>query len=89
MYKDMRNPVTRHPNIVSGAACFEGTRVPVKFLLDYLSGDGELAAFLESYPGVSKEQARQALDLAGELLELNARLIDQEEGKPDRLDTAA
>jgi uncharacterized protein (DUF433 family) len=89
MYEDKRNPVTRHPNIVSGAACFEGTRVPVKFLLEYLSGDDELAAFLESYPGVSKEQARQALDLAGELLELNARLIKQDDAKKERLETAA
>ncbi len=89
MYKDKQNPITRHPNIVSGAACFEGTRVPVKFLLDYLSGDEELAAFLESYPGVCKEQARQALDLAGELLELNARVIGEEDDKSDRLETAA
>lgn len=89
MYEDKCNPVTRHPNIVSGAACFEGTRVPVKFLLEYLSGDEELAAFLESYPGVTKEQAREALDLAGELLELNARLIGQQETKQDRLENAA
>ena len=30
--------VMRDPEIMSGALCFAGTRVPVKYLVDYLEG---------------------------------------------------
>jgi uncharacterized protein (DUF433 family) len=75
MYKDMPNPVTRHREIVSGAACFEGTRVPVEILFHWLAGGSSLAEFLDNYPGVSKEKAEQVLDLAAELVRHNARLL--------------
>jgi uncharacterized protein (DUF433 family) len=75
MYKDMPNPVTRHREIVSGAACFEGTRVPVEILFHWLAGGEPLSDFLENYPGVSEEKAKQVLELAAELVRFNARLL--------------
>ncbi len=38
--------VTRDPDIMSGALCFTGTRVPVKNLFDYLEGSSSLEDFL-------------------------------------------
>ena len=34
--------VSRDPEIMSGALCFTGTRVPVKNLFDYLEGSSSL-----------------------------------------------
>jgi uncharacterized protein (DUF433 family) len=53
-----------HPDLVSGAPCFAGTRVPVKNLFDYLEGGESLDDFLEGFPGVSREQAIGVLHLA-------------------------
>ncbi len=49
-----------HPQIVSGAVCFKGTRVPVQALIDTLDGD-TLENFLEGYPDVSREQAQAVI----------------------------
>ena len=49
------------PEIMSGAPCFAGTRVPVQALFDYLDGGHPLADFLEDFPTVTAEQAHQLL----------------------------
>ena len=49
--------VTRDPEIMSGALCFAGTRVPVKNLFDFLEGSSSLEEFLEDFPSVSRERA--------------------------------
>jgi uncharacterized protein (DUF433 family) len=48
--------VRREPEIMSGALCFTGTRVPVKNLFDYLEGASSLEEFLEDFPTVSRER---------------------------------
>lgn len=53
---------------MSGAPCFDGTRVPVKNLFDYLAGGESLDEFLDGFPGVTREQAEAVLDLAGKNL---------------------
>jgi uncharacterized protein (DUF433 family) len=45
------------PEIMSGAPCFAGTRVPVRGLLDYIEGGETLDKFLEQYPTVLRKQA--------------------------------
>ena len=54
---------------VSGTPIFVGSRVPLKNLFDYLAGGYNLDAFLADFPGVSREQAIRALDIAREVLE--------------------
>ena len=41
---------------LGGSLRFEGTRVPVRALLDALSCGRSLEYFLEAYPGVTREQ---------------------------------
>ncbi|MBA3389215.1 MAG: DUF433 domain-containing protein [Actinomycetota bacterium] len=66
--------VTCDPEIVSGALVFTGTRVPVKNLNDYLmAGHYSLDAFLDEFPGVSREQAEGYLNMALEAVEENMR----------------
>lgn len=62
------NVVHVDPQIMSGEPCFAGTRVPVRNLIDYLTGGASLDKFLDSFPTVTREQATAVLELAGELL---------------------
>jgi uncharacterized protein (DUF433 family) len=64
--------VSRDPDIMSGALCFAGTRVPVKNLFDYLEGSSSLEEFLEDFPTVTRERAVAVLEAARERLVADA-----------------
>jgi uncharacterized protein (DUF433 family) len=64
--------VSRDPEVMSGALCFTGTRVPVRNLFDYLEGGSTLEAFLEDFPSVSRETAVAVLEAARERLSADA-----------------
>jgi uncharacterized protein (DUF433 family) len=69
----MPNPLlSRDPEVMSGALCFSGTRVPVKTLFDYLEGSSTLESFLEDFPSVSRERAVAVLEAARERLRIDA-----------------
>ena len=52
------------PEIMSGALCFTGTRVPVQNLFDYLEGSSSMEEFLEDFPSVTREAAVAVLEAA-------------------------
>lgn len=56
--------VKSDPEIMSGALCFTGTRVPVQTLFDYLEGSSSLEEFLEDFPSVSRERAVAVIEAA-------------------------
>ena len=60
--------VTRSPDIMSGAAVFAGTRVPVQTLLDYLEGGETIDDFLEGFSTVTRSQAIAFLEAAKDRL---------------------
>jgi uncharacterized protein (DUF433 family) len=60
--------ISRDPEIMSGALCFTGTRVPVQNLFDYLEGSSSLEEFLEDFPSVSREAAVAVLEAAKQRL---------------------
>lgn len=62
----MTPAITQHPNIMSGAPCFSGTRVPVATLFDNLNDGATLQQFVEWFPGVSLEQAKAVLKQAAD-----------------------
>ena len=71
--KTMNAPlVSRDPEIMSGALCFTGTRVPVKHLFDYLEGGSFLKEFLDGFPSISREKAVAVLEAARESLAADA-----------------
>lgn len=53
--------VERHPQKLSGAWIFRGTRVPVSALFNNLEGGATVTEFLEWFPGVGREQVSQVL----------------------------
>ena len=60
--------IVRDPEILGGAPCFRGTRVPVDSLIDYLEAGDTLNEFLDNFPSVSREAAIAALEEAKALL---------------------
>ena len=53
--------ISRSPDVMSGAPVFNGTRVPVQSLIDYLAGGHPLEEFLEDFPTVRREQTLELL----------------------------
>jgi uncharacterized protein (DUF433 family) len=60
------NVIVSDPDILSGAPTFQGTRVPVKNLIDCLEAGDSIDEFLEGYPSVKKEQVIAFLEAATE-----------------------
>jgi len=59
------------PEILGGTPVFVGTRVPIDALIDFLEGGDSVEDFLESYPGVSREQVFAFLEEASRALVAN------------------
>jgi uncharacterized protein (DUF433 family) len=59
--KELQGVLDIHPQIISGAVRFKGTRVPVQALIDTLDDGDGIEEFLDGYPGVSKEQAEAVI----------------------------
>ena len=70
-----------HPDRVSGAPCFYGTRVPIQNLFDYLAGGEPLEEFLEGFPPITREQAVKVLELAQTAL-FNSLLNGENPSRP-------
>lgn len=49
---------------LGGTPCFVGTRVPVKYLWEYLINGKSLEMFLDDFEGVPREEAVAALEQA-------------------------
>lgn len=64
--------IATDPDILGGALCFRGTRVPVKNLFDYLEGGHSVEYFLEAFDWISREQVLAVLDQSVSLLEQNS-----------------
>ena len=62
----MNSVIKIDPEIMSGAPCFAGTRVPIQHLIDYLEGGDSIEDFLEDFPSVRREQVIAFLEEAKE-----------------------
>ena len=65
---DTLDAVERHPDTVSGAWVFRGTRVPVAALFENLRDGATIDQFLEWFPGVTRAQVEAVLDYAVQTL---------------------
>ena len=65
---DWKQHIGTHPQIMRGAVCFTGTRIPVSVVLDNLA-DGESAEdILQNYPSLRKEHIPAALAYAADVV---------------------
>ena len=53
--------VVSNPGILKGTPVFQGTRLPVQTLFDYLADGLTLDYFLDTFEGVTRQQAREVL----------------------------
>jgi uncharacterized protein (DUF433 family) len=60
---DRNDLITIDPDILGGTPVFKGTRVPIRTLFEYLENNYSLEEFLECFPSVSRQLARQVLEL--------------------------
>jgi uncharacterized protein (DUF433 family) len=61
-------PVTASPDMLGGAPCFAGKRVPVSALFDYLKAGATIDDFLKDYPSISRAHALAVIDMANKAL---------------------
>jgi uncharacterized protein (DUF433 family) len=70
---DPQSSILWDPEILSGTACFAGTRVPVSTLMDYLKAGDRIDDFLEDFPTVDRKQIATVLQIASEAVIHHAR----------------
>ena len=56
------------PEILGGTPVFNGTRVPIKNLFDYLEGGESIETFLDDFEGVTREQVLGVLQFSEKLI---------------------
>lgn len=49
-------------NVLGGTPVFQGTRVPIQNLFDYIEGNETIDEFLTDFPTVTKDQVMQLLE---------------------------
>lgn len=59
--------ITSDPQIMHGAACFRGTRIPVSIVLDNLAAGESRERILRQYPSLTSEHIAAAMGYAADL----------------------
>lgn len=54
--------ITIDPEVLSGEPVFAATHVPVRSLIDWLTGGYTVAEFLDNFPSVTPEQVSRYLE---------------------------
>jgi uncharacterized protein (DUF433 family) len=61
----MKQPIVSiSPDVMAGSPVFQGTRVPVQMLLDYLEAGQSIDDFLAGFPSVARAQVIAFLEEA-------------------------
>ncbi len=63
---ELSDLIVSDPEVMSGAPCFRGTRVPVSVLFENLAAGMTVEEILETWPSLSREDVLAVLELAGE-----------------------
>jgi uncharacterized protein (DUF433 family) len=73
----MSKVINIDPEILGGTAVFDGTRVPVKNLFDYLATGESIDQFLDDFEGVKREQVLKVLELSEKLIRSSTEIIHE------------
>jgi uncharacterized protein (DUF433 family) len=63
--------------ILSGTPVFNGTRVPIKNLFDYLETGETIEIFLQDFESVSREQVLKLLELSEQLIQSSSSILHE------------
>ncbi|MDE0198897.1 MAG: DUF433 domain-containing protein [Caldilineaceae bacterium] len=61
---ELKQVVSRDPEVHSGDLVFAGTRVPAEILVAFLSSGSSIEEFLESFPTVERWQVESFLEFS-------------------------
>jgi uncharacterized protein (DUF433 family) len=64
--------------ILGGTPVFNGTRVPIKNLFDYLESGESIETFLNDFDGVKKEQVVKILEISQKLIESSTAIVNED-----------
>lgn len=65
------------PEILGGTPVFNGTRVPIKNLFDYLETGETIETFLQDFDSVSREQVLKVLELSEQLIQSSSSILHE------------
>lgn len=65
------------PEILGGTPVFNGTRVPIKNLFDYLETGDSIDTFLDDFEGVRREQVIKVLVISHKLIESSTNMLHE------------
>jgi len=65
---ELKELITKDPDVLGGTPLFRGTRVPFQNLLDYLEAGQTIDEFLDDFPTVSRQAAVRSLEHAKALV---------------------
>ncbi|MEK6476574.1 DUF433 domain-containing protein [Catalinimonas sp. 4WD22] len=63
--------------IMGGTPVFNGTRVPIKSLFDYLETGENIEEFLNDFPSVQKEQVLRLLELSQKMITSSSEILSE------------
>lgn len=66
------------PEILGGTPVFNGTRVPIKNLFDYLEAGETIETFLDDFDGVKKNQVVKVLELSEKLVRTTTEILHED-----------
>ena len=66
-----------NPEILGGTPVFNGTRVPIKNLFDYLETGETIEDFLNDFEGVRKDQVVKVLEMSQKLIENASNTLNE------------
>ena len=62
------NLIERNPDILQGKPIIKGTRISVELIVRKLAGGFSVSGILESYPHLTEEQIKAALEYTADLI---------------------
>lgn len=65
------------PEILGGTPVFNGTRVPIKNLFDYLETGETIESFLRDFDTVTREQVLKVLELSEQLIQSSSTILHE------------
>ncbi len=63
--------------ILGGTPVFNGTRVPIKNLFDYLETGETIDEFLDDFPSVKREQIIKLLEFSGQITIKSTEILNE------------
>jgi uncharacterized protein (DUF433 family) len=73
----LRQVINIDPQILGGTPVFNGTRVPIKNLFDYLEAGHSIDYFLEDFEGVKRGQVLRLLEVSQKLLASSSNILHE------------